>query len=152
MPLASGPRRQATQLAERRHDVGGSLVEREAVVLGHVAEPRPHADRVVGDVHAAHLDAPLGGMGEAEEQPERRGLTGSVGADESDPPARHLDAQIVERDHTRIALGHTIETEEGNFHDQASLSEGADVAPPPRVGSGRRPTLTTSGAYANICS
>ena len=47
-PLAGGARRQAAELAERRHHVGRGLVEREAVVLGHVAEPGPHADRVVG--------------------------------------------------------------------------------------------------------
>ena len=77
---------QPAQLAERRHHVGRGLVEREAVVLGHVAEPRPHADRIVGDVDAAHLDAALGRVGEAEQQAERRRLAGAVGADEADPP------------------------------------------------------------------
>ena len=39
MALTRGARRQPTQLTERRHHVGRGLVERQAVVLGHVAEP-----------------------------------------------------------------------------------------------------------------
>ena len=73
-------------------DVGGGLIERQAVVLGHVAEPRPHADRVARDVDAAHLDVALRRVGEAEQQAEGRRLAGAVGADEADAPARHLDA------------------------------------------------------------
>ena len=107
-PLARRPRRQPAQLAEGRHHVGRGLIEREAVVLGHVAEPRPHADRVVGDVDAAHLDAALGRVGEAEQQTERRRLAGAVGTDEADAAARHLDREVVECRHSRIALGEAI--------------------------------------------
>ena len=45
-PLAGRTGRQPAQLAERGDDVGRRLVERQAVVLGHVAEPGAHADRV----------------------------------------------------------------------------------------------------------
>ncbi len=38
-PLARRARRQPAELTEGRHDVGRCLVERQAVVLGHVAEP-----------------------------------------------------------------------------------------------------------------
>ena len=38
-PLARRAGREPAQLAERGDDVGGRLVEREAVVLRHVAEP-----------------------------------------------------------------------------------------------------------------
>ena len=38
--------REPAELAERGHDVGRRLVEREAVVLGHVAEAGADADRV----------------------------------------------------------------------------------------------------------
>ena len=55
-PLAGGPRRQPAHLAERGHEVGRRLVGRQAVVLGHEAEPGPHADRIVGHGPAAHLD------------------------------------------------------------------------------------------------
>ena len=82
---------QPAQLAERRDDVGRGLVERQAVVLGHVAEPGAHADRIAGDVDAAHLDAALGRVGEPEQQAEHRRLARAVGADEADAPARHLD-------------------------------------------------------------
>ena len=46
-PLAGGPGGQPAQLAEGGDDVGGGLVEREAVVLGHVADAAAHPDRVV---------------------------------------------------------------------------------------------------------
>ena len=54
---------EAAELAEGGHHVRRRLVERQAVVLGHVAEPAAHADRVAGDVDAAHLEAgpPWGG-------------------------------------------------------------------------------------------
>ena len=39
--LARGARREPAQLAERRHDVGRGLIERQAVVLGHVARAAP---------------------------------------------------------------------------------------------------------------
>ena len=87
-PLAGGTRRQPTQLAERGHEVRRRLVGRQAVVLGHVAEPRPHGDGIGGDVDAAHLDAPLGRMGETEQQPKHRGLAGTVGADQPDAAPR----------------------------------------------------------------
>ena len=127
--LARRARRQPAQLAERRHDVGRGLVERQAVVLGHVAEPRAHADRIARDVDAAHLDAPFGRVGEAEQQPERRRLARAVRADEADAPARHLDRQVVEREGARIALGEAIDAEKrSSFHGFASLS-GASVEP-----------------------
>ena len=49
-PLAGGPGGQPGQLAEGGHDVGRGLVERQAVVLGHVAEPAADADGIGGHV------------------------------------------------------------------------------------------------------
>ena len=107
--------REAAQLAERGHHVGRRLVEREAVVLGHVAEAGAHADRVAGDVLPAHLDRALRRVGQAEQQAEHRRLAGPVGADQPDAPARHLERQAVERGHAGVALGEAVEAEEG-FH------------------------------------
>ncbi len=116
--LARCPRRQAAELAERRHHVGGGLVEREAIVLGHVAETRPDLDRVGADVDPADLDRALGRFGDPEQQAEHRRLAGAVRADQTDEPARQRDREVVEGCHTRVLLGETFETEEGTgFHD-----------------------------------
>ena len=65
--LAGGARGQPAQLAERRDDVGRALVERQAVVLGHVAEAGPHADRIACDVECRtpRCDLPSGGRARA---------------------------------------------------------------------------------------
>ena len=81
-------------------------------MLGHVPEPGAHADRVGPDVDAAYLDATLRRVGETEQEAEHRRLARAVGADEADPPARHLDAQVVEGGHTRIALGQAVQAKE----------------------------------------
>ena len=106
----AGTRRQTAQLAERRHDVGRRLVEGQAIVFGHVAEPGPHTDRVAPDVETAHLDVPLRRVREAEEQAKRRRLSRTVGSDQADTPARHVDRQVIERGRTRITLGQSVET------------------------------------------
>ena len=82
-------------------------------MLRHVAEPRAHADRVVGHVDAADLDAAVGRVRESEQDPERRGLAGTVRADETDPTARHLDVEVVERGDVAVALGEPVDAEEG---------------------------------------
>ena len=128
--LARRARGQPAQLTERRHHVGRGLVEREAVVLGHVAEPGANTDR---DRCATSMPQtsmrPFGRVGEAEQQPEHRRLAGAVRADETDAPAGHLDRQIVERECARIALREAIDTKEGtSCHGFASLS-GASAKP-----------------------
>ena len=146
-PLAGRSRRQAAQLSERRHDVGRRLIERQAVVLRHVAEPRPDPDRVVGDVDAAHLDAPCARMGEAEQQPERRRLAGAVRSDETDPAPRQVDREVVEGDDARVALGHAVDAEEGGFHDPLSLADGPVAVPPPHVGFGEETCVDLGGRF-----
>ncbi len=111
-PLARGARRQAAQLAERRNDVGSGLIEGQAVVLGHVAQPRADPDRIAGNVETAHLDVAFGGVREPEQEPERRRLPGAVRPDQTDPPARHVETQIVERRRTRIPLRQPLDAEQ----------------------------------------
>ena len=121
-PLAGGTRRQPAELAEGGHEVRRRLIGRQAVVLGHVAEPRPHGDGIGGDIDAAHLDPPLRRVGEPEQQPEHRGLAGAVGADQADAPARERHRQPVEGDDRWIALGQALDAKEGTgFHDPPSL-------------------------------
>ena len=119
-PLARRPRRDAAQLTERGDGVGRRLIERQAVVLGHVAEAGTYADRVAGDVLTTDLDRALGRCGEAEEQPEHGRLAGAVGADQPDPTARHLEREAVERRHARVALGQAVESEE-RYHGVAIM-------------------------------
>ena len=127
--LARGARRQPAQLAERRDDVGRGLVERQAVVLGHVAESRPHADRIAGDVEPAHLDLALGRMREPEQQTKRRRLARAVRADETDPPTRNIDREVVERGRARITLRQPVDAEQGSScHDGASLPPRSTLA------------------------
>ena len=127
-PLARRPRRDAAQLAERGDRVGRRLVERKAVVLGHVAESRPHPDRVAGDVLPAHLDRTFARIGEPEEQAEHRRLARAVGADEPDAPAWNLQCQAIQCGHTRVALGQAVESEEG-IHGRSIMP----VPAPPRT-------------------
>ena len=83
-PLTSRASRQSTQLAERCHHVGGGLVERQTIVLGHVAEARPHRDRVGADIDSTDLDRTLGRSRQPKQQAEHRRLAGAVRADQPD--------------------------------------------------------------------
>ena len=70
-----------------------------------------------------HLDVAFGGMREPEQQPKRRRLPGTVGTDQSDPPARDLERQVIERGRPRIALGESVDAEQGcGVHDGDSLT------------------------------
>ncbi len=130
-PLASGARRQPTELAERGDHVGRGLVERQAVVLGHEPELGAHRDRVGGHVDAAHLDRPLGRMGEPEQHAEHRRLACAIGPDETDEAARHLEGETVDRSHAGIALGESVDAEQ--------RSRGHDAVESGRSPSARRP-------------
>ena len=95
---SSSPTRSSTSDARWRAARGGSplsspkvpttsaarLVERQAVVLGHVPDLRADPDGVLLHVDAAHLETPRGGVAEPEHHPEQRGLAGAVGAHEPD--------------------------------------------------------------------
>ncbi len=92
-PLAGGPGGQAGQLAEGRHDVGCGLVERQALVLGHVAEAAAHGHGIGVDPVPGHLEDAVGGAHEPEHQPEQRGLARAVGPDQAHRARRHVDGQ-----------------------------------------------------------
>ena len=110
--LARCSGRQPTELAEGRHHIGGGLVEGEAIVLGHVPQAGSHTDRVAGHVDAAHLDVPFGGMRETEQDAEQRRLARTVGADEADATGGQLERDVIERGHTRVALGQPVEAQQ----------------------------------------
>ena len=61
-------------------------------------------------------------MGQAEQQPEHRRLAGAVGADQTDPAARHVEREIVERGHARVALGEARDSEKGSGIHSPSLT------------------------------
>ena len=92
-PLAGGPGRQAGQLAEGGDDVGRRLVEGQAVVLGHVAQPAAHAHGIGGHAAPRHLEPAGRRLHEPEHQPEEGGLAGAVGADQPDGARGDVDGQ-----------------------------------------------------------
>ncbi len=112
-PLAGRLGREPTELAEGGDHIGCRLVEGQAVVLGHVAEARADADRVVGHRDPADLDGALRRPGQAEEDAEQRGLAGAVGTDDADRPVRHHARQRVERGDRAVPLGEPLDAQEG---------------------------------------
>ena len=88
------------------------LVEREAVVLGHVAELAAHADRIVGHVDPAHLEASLGGVAQPEHHPEEGRLAGAVGPDEADAPGWDVEIEPFDGRDTGVSLGQSPRPEE----------------------------------------
>ena len=78
-------------------DVGGGLVEREAVVLGHEAEVgrARRRGRRRRACPATSME-PAVGCEQAEGEAQQRGLAGAVGADQPDRAPRHLDGEGVE--------------------------------------------------------
>ena len=109
-------------LAERADDVGGGLVEGQALVLGHVAEPRSHPDRVVRHRHAAHLDLARSRPGQSEEDAEQRGLARAVRADHADASGRHIGRQRIERRDRAVPLRDLVEMQQGGRGHRRSLS------------------------------
>ena len=78
----------------------------QAVVLGHVAEEAPHADRVLAPRRCRTPRAsPSVGWLTPEHHPEEGGLAGAVRSDQPDPPGRHLHVEPVDRRDGRVALG-----------------------------------------------
>ena len=102
------------ELAERRHHVGRGLVERQAIVLGHVAEPRARrrSDRAATSMPHTSMRPSVGLA-----MPSRRRnivvLPAPFAPTRPMQPARHFDRQVVERRHTRVPLGEPVETKEG---------------------------------------
>ena len=96
--LAGGAGRQAGELAEGGDDVGGGLVGRKAVVLGHEADVGPHPDRIVGHGPPRDLDRARGGAQLAQRQAQQRRLAGAVGTDQPHGAAGDVDGQLIERE------------------------------------------------------
>ena len=113
-PLARCPRRQAAELAERRHHVGGGLIERQAIVLGHVAEPRPDLDR---DRRRRRSRRPRSCPRSVWRCPSSRRnivvLPAPFAPTRPTRPRGSVDREVVEGRHTRVLLGETVDTEEG---------------------------------------
>ena len=90
------------------------LVERQALVLGHVAEARADPDRVVGDATPRDLDRALRRPGEAEEDAEQRRLARAVGAHDADASRRGTTHDnVVERGDGAVPLREPVDAQEG---------------------------------------
>ncbi len=109
----------ARQPAEARHvgdELRGAHVEREAVVLRHVADQPPDCRPLGDDVEVEHLRRPGGGLDEPEQDAEERALPCAVGADEPDHAGLDLEVEPVEREHVPVALRQPAGCDEG--HDR----------------------------------
>ena len=74
---------QPVDLGDVAHEVVGPGVGRQAVVLGGVADARPHRGAGRGGVEAEDLERAVVGPVQAEHQPEQGGLAGAVGAEQA---------------------------------------------------------------------
>ena len=127
--LAGGGRRQPGHARHVDDELGGRDVGRQAVVLGHVADPLADGGALGGDVEAEHGGAALGGGGQTQQDLDQGGLAGSVGADESGHTGSDVHGEPVKRGHPGEPLAQAF----GRDHSHVFDGSGADH-------SGRQPT------------
>ena len=118
------------QLAEGGDDVGGRLVEREAVVLGHVAEAAAHADRVGwprrrrtprGEPEVGWLSPSI--------IRNRVVLPAPLAPDQAHAAGRDLEVEAVDGRHARVPLGQPPRAEErGGSGPRTAVCQAGDVA------------------------
>jgi len=118
-----GVRVEAADPAQVGHEADPRHVGKEALVLGHVADPLPHGDALL-DVVAEDLRPPRRRPEEAEEEAQEGRLARSVRAHEADRALGDRDAQVVHRAHVAEDL-----READRFHEMGHLS-------PPRFQGG----------------
>ena len=88
---------QAVHLGDVAHEVVGPGVGRQAVVLGGVADARPHRGAGRRRVEAEHLERAAVGPVQPEHQPEQGGLARAVGAEQPGDARRDAEGGAVER-------------------------------------------------------
>ena len=83
-------------------------VERD--VLGQVADPAPHLERLLEHVEAGHPGGPARGRHEAGEDPHGRRLAGAVRAEEADDLALlHGERHVLDGRNGSVVLGEAID-------------------------------------------
>ena len=81
-----------------------------AEVVGHVADARAHADRVVRDAVAVDGAFAGGGPEQRGEEANRRALAGAVGADEAEHLAGlDLEIQVLDGDEFAVLLAEVLQ-------------------------------------------
>ena len=107
--LAGGRPRQPAHPGHVGDELGGGQVGRQAVVLGHVADPGADLPR---RRPSGRGRAPGPGRSVGGEQPEQDldqgGLAGAVRADQPDDAGLHVDGELGQRGHPRVPLGERL--------------------------------------------
>ena len=96
-PVGGVALRQPVDLGDVAHEVVGPGVRRQAVVLGGVADARPHGRTGPGGVEAEDLERTAVGLVQTEHEPEQGGLSRAVGAEEAGDARRDAEGGAVER-------------------------------------------------------
>ncbi len=127
-PLAGGRRRQAGHPGHMHHELGGRDVRRQAVVLGHIADPLADGGTVLGHVQAEDVRAPFGGRGQAEKDLDQGGFSGTVGTHQARHAGPDVNGEPVQGGHPGEPLAQAF------GHDHSHVFDGRGGAP-----SGRQP-------------
>ena len=102
--LARGAARQAVDAGHVRHELGGADVEREAVVLGHVADVPADLEPLGDDVEVEHLRRAGGGLEQAEQDADQGALAGAVRPHQADDARLQVEVEPVEREDAPVPL------------------------------------------------
>ena len=114
---------QPVDLGEVGHEIDGTHVTREVVVLGRVADEGAHLRPGPQRVEAEDADRAFVGSGQPEHESEQRRLAGPVGADEARDPSADLEGRAVERGDGTKALDDGV-----GRHDDCHRYEARDSA------------------------
>ena len=133
-------RRQAARLGHVREELGGAHRRGQAVVLGHVAEPRPDL-LVAPGLPAEHLGAPGGRPRQTEEELDRRALAGAVRAEQAGDGCADLERDVVEGGDRAVALGQVLGPEQHVHAGIVLASRGSGLPCSDRSGPASPPAV-----------
>ena len=129
--LARGAPRKPVHLRHVRDELGGADLEREAVVLGHVAESAVGSRARCAATSRSNIAAePDGRREQAEQDLDQRALAGAVRPDEPDHAGFEREVEVVERDDRAIGL---------RQRPRGDQSQGSRIVAIPRGDWVRRP-------------
>src|SRR6266536_1351845 len=111
-PFACGGPGQAADPGQVRDELGGDQVRRQAVVLGHVADPGPHRVPLRYRIQPEYPYPAGRGRDESEQHLDERGLAGAVRPDQTDDAELDIDGERVEGGHRGVPLGESPDLDE----------------------------------------
>ena len=125
--LDRGTARQQVHLGEVPHEVGRGQLGGQVVVLGRVADARPHLDARLRRILAEHAQLAAVARAEPEDQRDEGRLAGAVRAEQPGDAGADLHVDAGERDRAAVALhdptgGHDrFGHRRGHAHDDSRL-------------------------------